>query len=61
MTGAGGMFMLLLPPREGAALLRQVCFSEELWRWGRIVFFATDPDILLRELARKCALKDCFC
>lgn len=31
-----------IPPPGDAALLKEVCFSEELWRWGRNTFFATE-------------------
>lgn len=31
-----------IPPPGDAALLKEVCFSEELWRWGRNAFFATE-------------------
>lgn len=54
-----------IPPPEDAALLKKVCFSEELWRWGRITFFATEicrvQPYYSNKLARKHALKDHFC
>lgn len=31
-----------IPPCECAALLKRVCFPEELCSWGRIPFFALD-------------------